>query len=228
MADKSVKGGDSAELIAAQLGRMRGMLFAYSALFFRQMTIWTLVSIALLALSAATAPILAAVLPFLVPFAFLEAGYLFYYTVFARRHAEFLERTINARHGGDLLVAHRLEAAYFYPPERAKLAFLSFGRLSGYGSVATLGYTFGALMLWGVGVERSFALVAAGTLPSAVLLIALAWTLGVALYLLWHFIGRRDEERLLAALRASYPDAVRSRGASPNPVRPRRSRRRRS
>jgi hypothetical protein len=38
------------------------------------------------------------------------------------------------------------------------------------------------------------------------------WTLGVTLYLLWHFLSRRDEERLLAALRVAYPDAVGSRG----------------
>ncbi len=60
--------------------------------------------------------------PFLVPFAFLETGYLFFYTVFARRHAEYLERAINARFGRDVLVAHRLEAAYYYPPDAPKIA----------------------------------------------------------------------------------------------------------
>lgn len=220
---------DEAErLLESQLGRMRGMLFAYSSLFFRQMTIWGIVCLAILALSATVAPILVAALPILVPYAFLEAGYLFYYTVFARRHAEFLERTINARYGRDLLVAHRLEAAYFYPPEAPKLAFLSFARLGGYGSAATIGYTVGALILWGVGAERSLALVTAGVLPPIVPAISVVWTLGVTLYLLWHFIGRRDEERLLAALRVSYPDAVRSRGTSPSPERAQRSRRRRA
>jgi hypothetical protein len=47
--------------------------------------------------------------------------------VFARRHAEFLERTINARLGRDVLAAHRLEAAYFYEPDAPKLSFLSSG-----------------------------------------------------------------------------------------------------
>jgi hypothetical protein len=44
-----------------------------------------------------------------------------------------------------------------------------------------------------------------------VLVAGLLWTLGVTLYLLWHFLSRRDEERLLAALRVAYPDAVGSR-----------------
>ena len=41
---------------------------------------------------------------------------------FARRHAEYLEQAINARFGRDVLVAHRLEAAYFYQPDSAKIA----------------------------------------------------------------------------------------------------------
>jgi hypothetical protein len=149
---------------------------------------------------------------FVVPFAFLEAGYTFYYTVFARRHAEFLERAINARLGRDVLAAHRLEAAYFYEPDAPKLSFLSFGRLSGYGSVMTIGYSVTALLLWGAGFDEALAQVAAGGMHVGVLVAGVLWTLGVTLYLLWHFLSRRDEERLLAALRVAYPDAVGSRG----------------
>jgi hypothetical protein len=170
------------------------------------------VSLVLLALSALSdgAPV-AVLLLFVVPFAFLEAGYTFYYTVFARRHAEFLERAINARLGRDVLAAHRLEAAYFYEPDAPKLSFLSFGRLSGYGSVMTIGYSIAAALLWGAGFDESLTQVAAG-MHVGVLVTGLLWTLGVTLYLLWHFLSRRDEERLLAALRVAYPDAVGSRG----------------
>jgi hypothetical protein len=132
-----------------------------------------------------------------VPFAFLEAGYLFYYTVFARRHAEFLERAINAQLGRAALVAHRLEAAYFNDPAAPKLAFFSFARPSSFTSAMTVGYSIGALVLWVSGIKGS---------------------LGVTGYLLWHFLGRRDEERLLAELRAFYGDGVGS------PKRQRRSR----
>jgi len=208
---------DRAELrlLEQQLERMRGMLGAYSELFFRQITVWGVVSLVILALAglSAGAPI-GFLLTFIVPFAFLEAGYTFYYTVFARRHAEFIEKSINARFGGVVLAAHRLEAAYFYPPDAPKLSFLSFARLSGYGSVMTIGYTVAALLLWGAGMEEGLAQVAAGGLDLALIWTALAWTFGVTAYLLWHFLAKRDEKRLLAELKASYPDAVRSRSSA--------------
>jgi hypothetical protein len=208
---------DRAELrlLEQQLERMRGMLGAYSGLFFRQITVWGVVSLVILALSglSAGAPI-GFLLTFIVPFAFLEAGYTFYYTVFARRHAEFIEKSINARFGRAVLPAHRLEAAYFYPPDAPKLSFLSFARLSGYGSVMTIGYSVAALLLWGAGMEEGLAQVAAGSLDPVLLWIAVAWTLGVTAFLLWHFLAKRDERRLLVELKASYPDAVRSRSSA--------------
>jgi len=208
---------DRAELrlLEQQLERMRGMLGAYSGLFFRQITVWGVVSIVTLALSglSAGAPI-GFLLTFIVPFAFLEAGYTFYYTVFARRHAEFIEKSINARFGRAVLSAHRLEAAYFYPPDAPKLSFLSFARLNGYGSVMTIGYSVAALLLWGAGMEEGLAQVAAGGLDPALLWAAVAWTLGVTAFLLWHFLAKRDEKRLLVELKASYPDAVRSRSSA--------------
>jgi len=208
---------DRAELrlLEQQLERMRGMLGAYSGLFFRQITVWGVVSIVILALSGLSsgAPI-GFLLTFIVPFAFLEAGYTFYYTVFARRHAEFIEKSINARFSRAVLPAHRLEAAYFYPPDAPKLSFLSFARLSGYGSVMTIGYSVAALLLWGAGMEEGLAQVAAGSLDPVLLWIAVAWTLGVTAFLLWHFLAKRDEKRLLVELKASYPDAVRSRSSA--------------
>ena len=208
---------DRAELrlLEQQLERMRGMLGAYSGLFFRQITVWGVVSLVILALSglSAGAPI-GFLLTFIVPFAFLEAGYTFYYTVFARRHAEFIEKSINARFGRAVLPAHRLEAAYFYPPDAPKLSFLSFARLNGYGSVMTIGYSVAALLLWGAGMEEGLAQVAAGGLDPALIWAALAWTLGVTAFLLWHFLAKRDEKRLLVELKASYPDAVRSRSSA--------------
>ena len=208
---------DRAELrlLEQQLERMRGMLGAYSGLFFRQITVWGVVSLVILALSglSAGAPI-GFLLTFIVPFAFLEAGYTFYYTVFARRHAEFIEKSINARFGRAVLPAHRLEAAYFYPPDAPKLSFLSFARLSGYGSVMTIGYSVAALLLWGAGMEEGLTQVAAGSLDPALIWAAAAWTLGVTAFLLWHFLVKRDEKRLLVELKASYPDAVRSRSSA--------------
>ena len=134
--------------------RMRGMLFGYSERFFERIRTYLLITLALLVIAGAGVFRDAiAIVPFLVPFAFLETGYLFYYTVFARRHAEYLERAINARLGRDVLVAHRLEAAYFYPPDAPKIAGISKGNPGGMMSGVTIGYAAGAALLWLAGVR---------------------------------------------------------------------------
>ena len=70
---------DELRILEAQLNRMRGMLGAYSGLFFRQITIWGVVSLLLLALSGlSTGAPVAVLLLFIVPFAFLEAGYTYH------------------------------------------------------------------------------------------------------------------------------------------------------
>jgi hypothetical protein len=183
-------------LLTAQLDRMRGMLFGYSDLFFRRIRDWSLVAIVLLVLGAGDiVPHATWILPFLVPFAFLETGYLFWYTVFARRYAERVERRINAMLGSDVLIAHRLEAAYFYPPDAPKVAALSTGNPLGMMSAATLGYTGGAGLLWGAGFLDLM-----GNGPRLLILAAVAWTAAIAAYLVWSSLTRRDEVRLLAEL----------------------------
>jgi hypothetical protein len=200
------------QLLEAQLVRMRGMLFGYSSLFFATIRTWTFVCVGLLVLGwtdvlrPAVIPV-----PFLVPFAFLETGYLFWYTVFARRHAEFLERAINRRLASDVLVAHRLEAAYFYPPDAPRIAALSLGNPLGFMSFMTVGYTVGAGLTWAAGLLSTLAYVRAqgggifeGGIVGLVIPAAIAWTAAIVVYLLWSSLWRADEERLLAALRIAY------------------------
>ena len=90
------------------------------------MRAWAVVTITLLVL-ARVEPLAPAtiVVPFLVPFVFLEASYLFFHSAFARRHAAFLERAIDARLGRTVLRAHVIEAAYFYDPAAPKVSALS-------------------------------------------------------------------------------------------------------
>jgi len=189
-------------LLTDQLTRMRGMLYGYSDLFFGRIRDWAIVSIVLLVIAwAGIAPAAAAIVPFLVPFAFLETGYLFFYTVFARRYAERLERRINRLVGADVLIAHRLEAAYFYPPDAPKVAALSLGNPAGLVSVTTIGYTVGAGLLWLAGFSGLLS-VSDGARGLGVLLVpgALVWTAAIAGYLVWTFWTRHDEARLLAEL----------------------------
>ncbi|MEO5884211.1 MAG: hypothetical protein ABIQ58_01670 [Candidatus Limnocylindrales bacterium] len=190
------------QLLTDQLGRMRAMLYGYSDLFFRRIRDWAVLAIALLVLgSTDVVPAAVAFVPFLVPFAFLETAYLFFYTVFARRFAERLERRINGLLDADVLVAHRLEAVYFYPPDAPKVAALSFGNPAGLMSVSTIGYTVGAGLLWVAGFSGLLGF-AEGLDGLGALLVpaALAWTVAVAGYLAWTFLTRHDEARLVREL----------------------------
>jgi hypothetical protein len=153
-------------MLEAQLERMRGMLFGYSSLFFATIRNWAFLSIGLLVLGwSGVLPAAVVPVPFIVPFAFLETGYLFWYTVFARRHAERLEQAINERLGRDVLVAHRLEAAYFYPPDAPKIAALSVGNPLGFMGAMTIGYSAGAGLLWLAGLLSTNAFIHATRSP---------------------------------------------------------------
>ena len=195
------------ELLERQLVRMRGMLGAYSAMFFAHMRIWGLATLALLVVSRLE-PFEAAivVVPFLVPFVFLEASYLFFYCVFARRHAAFLEGAIGVRLGRPVLHAHAIEAAYFYDPATPKISALSLARPLGHMSAMTVGYTVAAVILWAVGMLGTQEVLAGDRLGTLTLVGALVWTAAVTVYLLWTWLGRADERRLEAALRAAYPE----------------------
>jgi hypothetical protein len=204
-------------LLADQLTRMRGMLFGYSERFFERIRTYLVLVLALLVVSGSGVfPAAVIAVPFLVPFAFLETGYLFYHTVFARRHAEYLERAINERLGKDVLVAHRLEAAYYYPPDAPKIAGISLGNPLGMMSAMTLGYAAGGFLLWVAGmiglldvpnrVPADWSASQAAATP-AFALAALAWTLAIAGHLVFAFLTRRDERKLIAELDRSYGPA---------------------
>ena len=197
------------EQLDQQLRRMRGMLYSYSNLFFVHMRVYTVVTLALVAASL-WEPLGGAVLivPFLVPFVFLEASYLFWYTVFARRHAEWVERALAARSGNGIPAAHRLEAAYFYAPDDPAISALDLRRPTSHMSAATLGYMGGAGLLWVaafvLGLDWIGRQVDAWGLLDLVPALAVLWTASVALYLLYVWLRRPDEKRLVEELDAVY------------------------
>jgi hypothetical protein len=197
------------EQLDQQLRRMRGMLFGYSNLFFVHMRVYTIVALALLVASL-WEPLGGAVLivPFLVPFVFLEASYLFWYTVFARRHAEWVERALAAHTGSGMPSAHQLEAAYFYAPDDPAISALDLRRPTSHMSAATLGYMGGAGLLWVsamvLGLEWIGRQVEASPLLGWIPALAVLWTAGIALYLVWVWLRRPDERRLVDELEAVY------------------------
>ena len=197
------------EQLDQQLRRMRGMLFGYSNLFFVHMRVYTIVAVALLVASL-WEPLGGAVLivPFLVPFVFLEASYLFWYTVFARRHAEWVERALAAHTGSGIPSAHRLEAAYFYAPDDPAISALDLRRPASHMSAATIGYMGGAGLLWVaamvLGLDWIGRQAEASSLLGWVPALAVLWTAAIALYLVYTWLRRPDERRLVDELEAVY------------------------
>ena len=191
---------------------MRGMLFAYSQLFFVHMRVYTVVAVGLLAASL-WEPLGGAVLivPFLVPFVFMEASYLFWHTVFARRHAEWVERALATRLGGGVPAAHRLEAAYFYPPDDPTIAALDLRRPLSNMSAATLAYMGGAGLIWLAGMTLGVDWIGRQTdawpLLGWVPAVAVVWTAAIAFYLVYTWLIRPDERRLVRELEKVYPTA---------------------
>jgi hypothetical protein len=202
-----------------QLRRMRAMLYGYSAQFFTHMRVYALAVLALLVASL-WEPLGGAVLivPFVIPFVFLEASYLFWYTVFARRHAEWLERSLARWTGAGVPVAHRLEAAFFYGPDHPKIAALDLRRPLSHMSAATLGYSAGAGLLWVAAMILGLDWIDRQTdtwpLLGLVPLLAVVWTVAIAAYLLYTWLVRPDEMRLLEALDEAYPDGRADPGAN--------------
>lgn len=197
------------EQLDQQLRRMRGMLVGYSRLFFVHMRVYTLATLAVLVASL-WEPLGGAVLivPFLVPFVFLEASYLFWYTVFARRHAEWVERALAARIGTGVPAAHRLEAAFFYDPDDPAISALDLRRPTSHMSAATIGYSAGAGLIWiaamVMGIDwinrQSDALALLPWVPA----LAVLWTAAIAGYLVWTWLRRPDERRLVEELESVY------------------------
>jgi len=210
-----------AEQLDQQLRRMRGMLYGYSRLFFVHMRVYTLVAIGLLVASL-WEPIGGAVLivPFLVPFVFMEASYLFWHTVFARRHAEWVERALAARISSSIPAAHRLEAAYFYPPDDPTIAALDLRRPLSHMSAATLAYMGGAGLLWLTGLVLSLDWIGrqpdTHSLMGWVPTIAVVWTAAIALYLVYTWLRRPDEQRLIEELDVVYPAVEESGSRAPS------------
>lgn len=198
------------EQLDQQLRRMRGMLVGYSRLFFVHMRVYTLATLAILVASL-WEPLGGAVLivPFLVPFVFLEASYLFWYTVFARRHAEWVERALAARIGSGVPAAHRLEAAFFYDPDDPTISALDLRRPTSHMSAATIGYSAGAGLIWVAAMIMGIDWINRQTDALALLpwvpALAVLWTAGIAGYLVWTWLRRPDERRLVEELESVYP-----------------------
>ncbi len=195
----------SERFLHAQLRRMRAMNFKYHALFFRQINFWIAVNVVLLVASLLE-PLRAAALliPYLVLYAAMQGAFHFHYIILARRYARALEQKLNQLNGKNLLIAHKLEDAYLFPLAAPRFVGVSLGNLLSFFSIITLHYGIAGTLLWALALYRVWQLLpqfAPNFAPLDVYVpVTIVWTLANMFYLVWYFVGQRDEQRVQTLL----------------------------
>lgn len=200
----------------AQLERMREMQGRYFDHFFR-LIYFAMAALALLTLASLTETLRAAALlvPFFVVWVGVKSAYYLSYVVLARVYATGIERAINQLLGGDVLIAHRLEASYIFPLEGPQFAGVPLRADQTFVGFLTIHYwLFGAAAL-ALGAYRSWQLlpmIERNFPPASYYFPALIfWALLHLVFLLWYF-GTRYHERAVMrivseAYGTSYEDA---------------------
>lgn len=194
-------------LLEAQLGRMRSMLYRYYELFYRFVS-GGLVAVGALFIGAFWPPTQAGamLLPFVILYIGFHAASLFSYVVFARTFAAAIERRINRELGADILIAHRLEAAYFGGAGDPKLVAGSLRRPLTMLAAETWHFTVAGAALFTVATLLGSATVQRLGSPWSELYVpaVVGWALLNGAYLAWYFVGRRDQRAIQALLDEAY------------------------
>ena len=194
-------------LLEGQLVRMRSMLYRYYELFYRFVS-GGLVAVGALFIGAFWPPTQASamILPFVILYVGFHAASLFSYVVFARTFAAAIERRINRELGVDVLVAHRLEAAYFGAPGDPKLVAGSLRHPLTMLAAETWHFTVAGAALFGVATLLGSATVQRLGSPWSDLYVpvVVGWALLNGAYLAWYFVGRRDQRVIEALLADAY------------------------
>ncbi len=200
---------DVFDTLNKQLERMRGMHYGYYSQFFHAIHIFTVLFIAIIALSLL--PQLAAlilVLPFLVIYAGAFCSYLITYNLFARVYATALEKRINAVLGEEILVAHKMEDVFIYRTASPKFVGVDLTTPSTAISFITVNYIITGLVLLAIGAYRAAQLLPSLTPKFA--LLSIYWPLlivfgaGNLAYLLWYFLSASHEKRIKKIVNEAY------------------------
>jgi hypothetical protein len=199
------------QTLHAQLERMRAMHYKYSDLFYKLVT-FAVVALILLAMASMTETLRASVLliPFFIIYVGVQSAYFLTYVVLARVYATGIEQRINRLVGEDLLIAHRLEAAYLFPlkgpqfagvPLRAEQTFVGFITIHFWllGAAAIVIASYRALQL-----SRLSSFVEEFPLVEYYFPLLIAWSLFNLVYLVWYFGTRRHEQRIMQIVSNSY------------------------
>lgn len=197
------------QALHAQLERVRAMQHRHTDWFYRLIVV-SVLALALMAMASMTETLRATALliPFFVIWVGVQSAHFLTYVVIARVYATGLEKAINTLLGGEVLIAHRLEASYLFPlegpqfagvPLRADQTFIGFITihfwLLGAAAIALAAYRAWQLL---PALEREFP-------PAAYYLPALlAWSLLHLVYLVWYFGSRYHERRVMRIVGEEY------------------------
>lgn len=198
---------DALRVLEAQLGRMRGMVYRYYALFYRFVSVG-LIAVGVLFVGSFWPPTQAGslLLPFVILYVGFHASYLFSYVVFARTYAAAIERRINRHLGAEVLVAHHLEEAYFGAPGDPRLVAASLRRPLTFLAAETWHFTVAGAALFVAGTLLGNVTVQRLGEPWTQLYVpvVIGWAVLNGAYLAWYFIGRRDQRAIEAILAEAY------------------------
>ncbi len=200
---------DALPVLQAQLERMRGMLYNYSAIFYRLITLGV---VALIIMAAASMTEVLRSVVFLIPFFTIWVGtqsaYYLTYTIFARVYAVGLEKSINRILGQDILIAHRIEANYLYSLNEAQLSTVQMRVKQTYIGFITLQFFILSVFVIALSAYRAWQLLplVESTFPPARFYFPalILWSLFHLVYLVWYFATRHYQKKIMRIVSDAY------------------------
>jgi|GEM_PF-1201592 len=198
-------------VMQTQLERMRGMHYGYYVQFFQATHLFTVLTLADIAISLYY-PFRAAILllPFFIVYAGFFCAYLMTYNLFARIYSTALEKKINQAIGAKLLIAHEIEDAYIYRTPAPKFVAIDLGRPYTFIGASTISFTFGGIVLYLFAAFRAYQLLpdlAAHFPPFSPLVywpLLAVWTGGHLAYLVWFYVGGKPEKTIAKIVSDAY------------------------
>ncbi len=165
-----------------------------------------LVVLALLAVGFLGAPEVFAVVPLVALLGACQTAFDASYLIFARQYAASLEGYLNRHLGEEVLVAARLEDAYFFPLDRRKVVTLAFGEgFSWFGFMTAL-YTAAGVVAYVTGLALAVPVLreeAAGWLAPYLIVLGVLTAAALAAGL-WWFASGAGERRLRRILDEAF------------------------
>ncbi|MGH9901364.1 MAG: hypothetical protein ACRD68_06010 [Pyrinomonadaceae bacterium] len=199
------------QVLHAQLERMRAMHYKYSDLFYK-LIILAIVLLVLMAAASMTETLRATALlvPFFVIYVGVQSAYFLTYVVFARVYATGIERRINRFVQDDVLIAHRIEAAYLFPLEGEQFAGVPLRADQTFIGFITLHFwLLGGAAIF-IAAYRAWQLIQIPAFVNEFPLVEyyfaafIGWSLLHLVYLVWYFATRRHEQRIMQIVTDAY------------------------